>query len=194
MFRHIYPSIILFLFFFALTGFGYPFFMLSAGESLFPYQASGSLIQNQDKIIGSELIGQNFSSDKYFHSRPSAAGNGYDASNSSGSNLSPASPEFIKAVENRANELKKTGASSQIPVDLVTTSASGLDPDISPASAEYQAVRIATVRQINVMKIQELIKQSTTAPAFGILGDNHVNVAKLNLALDHLSNSGASAP
>lgn len=185
MFRELRPSLTLLILFLGLTGFGYPLLMWQTGQTLFPHQANGSLIENNGKIIGSSLIGQNFTSDGYFHSRPSAAGTGYDATNSSGSNLATTSPVLLKDVTERANDLKKI-STSLIPVDLVTTSASGLDPDISPDAARFQASRVAAARQLNVMQVEDLIKQSTTSRSLGFLGTNRVNVLDLNRKLDSM--------
>ena len=188
MFRELRASISLFILFFALTGFGYPLLVLQLGQSLFPHQANGSLIHDNDKIIGSSLLGQNFTNDLYFHGRPSAAGTGYDAANSSGSNLGPTSADLMKAVEERAADYKKTGV-SRIPVDLITTSASGLDPDISPDAARLQVTRVAMARKLSPIKVEELVSQSITLRKFGLLGDNHVNVLDLNCKLDHLAST-----
>ncbi len=185
MFRELRSSVSLFILFFVLTGLGYPFLTLILGQQLFPHQANGSLIETNGKIIGSSLIGQNFAGAGYFHGRPSAAGNGYDAGNSSGSNLGPTSANLQQAIEQRVNDLKKDN-SVPIPVDLVTTSASGLDPDISPDAAQFQVSRVAAARQLTLDQIQDIIKQSTTSRSLGFLGDNRVNVLDLNLALDRL--------
>lgn len=186
MFKELRSSISLFVLLFALTGFGYPLLMLFVGQKIFPQQANGSLIMDDGKIIGSTLIGQNFTSDGYFHGRPSAAGSGYDAANSSGSNLAPTSTDLLKAVTDRVADLKKTNAAS-IPVDLVTTSGSGLDPDISPDAARFQVARVALARQISPMKIEDLVSQSILSRSFGILGDNRVNVLDLNMRLDKMA-------
>jgi potassium-transporting ATPase KdpC subunit len=186
MFREIRSSLGLFISLTLLTGAAYPLFMTFVGQSLFPHQANGSLIKEGDKIIGSELIGQNFSSDRYFHPRPSAAGNGYDAAASSGSNLAPSSIKLIDAATLRVEELRKTGDVRSIPVDLVTSSGSGLDPDISVAAAQFQAPRIALARSLPLQQIEKLISSHTTPRTFGFLGENRVNVLALNRALDLL--------
>jgi K+-transporting ATPase ATPase C chain len=186
MFQELRASLSLLVLFTLLTGIAYPLAVTTLGQSLFPHQAGGSLSVKDGTIIGSELIGQTFESDKYFHARPSAAGNGYDASNSSGSNLYPTSQDLLKTITARVEELRRDGDARPVPVDLVTTSGSGLDPDISVAGARYQASHVATERQIPIARIQELIAQNTTARSFGILGTNRVNVLALNRALDLL--------
>jgi K+-transporting ATPase ATPase C chain len=170
-----------------LTGVAYPLSVTKIGQALFPYQAKGSLIKEGDTIIGSPLIGQNFSSDRYFHGRPSAAGSGYDANNSSGSNLGASSPKLAETLTHRVEELRASGETRRIPVDLVTASASGLDPDISIASARYQAQRIADARGLPLPKIEKLIDLTTTPRTFGFLGEKRVNVLQINRALDRLA-------
>ncbi len=160
--------------------------MTGMGQILFPHQANGSLVKSSDAIIGSELIGQNFTSDKYFHPRPSAAGNGYDAGNSSGSNLAPSSADLIQTITSRVADLRKAGDTRPIPVDLVTASGSGLDPDISVASAEFQAARVAEARRLPLPQVEKLISSFTTSRAFGIFGESRVNVLAINQALDKL--------
>ncbi len=187
MFRELRASLTLFVLFVFVTGLGYPMAALYLGQALFPHQANGSLIQEKGKIIGSTLIGQNFTGNGYFHPRPSAAGNGYDAANSSGSNLGPTSADLIKAVGDRVADLKKAGGAVAIPVDLVTSSASGLDPNISPAAARFQAARIAEARKMDVAKVSDLVARNTEPRTLGFLGENHVNVLELNRALDSLA-------
>jgi K+-transporting ATPase ATPase C chain len=155
----------------------------------FPHQANGSLIQQGSHVIGSELIGQNFAGEGYFHARPSAAGKGYDPTQSGGSNLGPTAKPLIDRVT--ADVRANPGA----PVDLLTTSGSGLDPDISPESAEWQVDRVATARHIPAPKIYMLVESSVEMPLFGFIGEPRVNVLRLNLALDKLAGKGAhSAP
>ncbi len=154
MLKELRTALTLFLLLLLVTGFGYPMLVLGIGQSLFPQQANGSLLTDNGKIIGSILIGQNFTDDKYFHPRPSAAGNGYDAGNSSASNFGPTSTDVIKAVGDRVADLRKSENMTTIPVDLVTASASGLDPDISPAAARLQITRIALARNINILQIR----------------------------------------
>ncbi len=165
-------------------GLAYPFIVTGAGQALFPHQANGSLIEIDGAIIGSELIGQHFLSDKYFHSRPSAAGGGYDASNSMGSNLAPSSKDLIETVTERVNELRLTGGNRPIPIDLVAASGSGLDPHISVAAALFQAPRVAYARAVPPAQIEALIAHATEGRTFGFLGEQRVNVFAINRALD----------
>lgn len=163
-----------------VLGLGYPFVVWGMAQVAFPHQANGSLIGSNGKVIGSELIGQNFTSAKYFHGRLSAAGNGYDASASGGSNLGPTSAKLIDRV---TADVEAPGTGS-IPADLVTTSASGLDPHISPAAAEFQVERVATSRGVSKDRVREIVARFTQGRTFGLLGEPRVNVLKLNLALD----------
>jgi K+-transporting ATPase ATPase C chain len=174
-----------------LTGIAYPLAIAGLANVMFPYEAKGSLIVRDGRVVGSELIGQNFSSPGYFHSRPSAAGDkGYDASASSGSNLGPTNKNLIVAVRQRLKDLieKNPGVSaSQVPIDLVTASGSGLDPEISSAAAELQVPAVAHARRIAEDRVRELVR-SHTRPRWGaMLGEPGVNVLELNLALDRLS-------
>lgn len=169
----------------------YPVVIWGAAQLLFPHQANGSLIESADRrIVGSELLGQNFTAAKYFHPRPSAAGaNGYDATNSSGSNLGPTSQKLIDAVKDRvATYRTENGLSADalVPADAVTASGSGLDPHISPKNALLQAPRIAKERSLNLETVQIEIQKATDGRSLGIFGEDGVNVLKLNLALDHL--------
>jgi len=169
-------------------GIVYPLAVWAVGQFVFPHQANGSLIKNASgEVIGSELIGQQFSSEKYFHSRPSAAGNGYDAGASSGSNLGPTSQKLIERVKTDAETLSEENPNQQIPADLITTSASGLDPHISPASAEFQIPRIAKARNISEPDLRNIVAKFTESRDFGILGEAQVNVLKLNLELDGIN-------
>ena len=174
-----------------LTGLVYPLVMTAIARVVFPWQSGGSLLERDGKVVGSAIIGQNFSSAKYFHPRPSAAGNGYDAGNSGGSNLGPTNKTLIDTVRKRLkDEVETDGATvNQIPIDLVTASGSGLDPEISPAAAEIQVARIAKARGLNTETVEQLIKQNTRARYLGLLGETGVNVLKLNLALDEASKS-----
>jgi K+-transporting ATPase ATPase C chain len=163
----------------------YPLAVWGVGRLVFPYQANGSLIRNsQGETIGSELIGQNFSSPGYFHGRPSAAGKGYDAGASSGSNLGPTSQKLIDRIKADAETLAAENPNRPIPADLVTTSASGLDPHISPSAAEFQVIRVARERQTSEDNIRQLVTNFTEGRQFGVLGEPRVNVLKLNLELD----------
>ena len=187
MFQELRAAFTLLIFLTLLTGLGYPMLTTAAGQAFFPNQANGSLISEDDKIIGSEIIGQNFISDKYFNPRPSAAGKGYDAANSSGSNLAITSKKWLALVDARVKELRKKSDNRPIPVDLVTASGSGLDPDISVSAAKFQAVRIAKIRGISLQQVEKLIALHTTPRTFGVLGEKRVNVLKINRALDRIT-------
>ncbi len=198
MLNELRASSVLFVILFVVTGVIYPLVTWQTAQKLFPYQANGSLIEENGKIIGSELIGQSFVAEKYFHPRPSAAQygfvagvmrDGYDASNSSGSNLAPTSAELIKAIGERASALKSLSADAPFPVDLVTSSASGLDPHISPDAAKIQSGRVAAVRHLDVAQVKDLIEQATEPRTLGLIGDERVNVLKLNRALDLLAST-----
>ena len=170
-------------------GLVYPLAVWSVGQVIFPHQANGSLIKNEKgEIIGSELIGQQFSAAEYFHSRPSEAGIGYDAVASSGSNLGPTSKKLIERVETEVDKLNTENSKMAIPADLVTTSASGLDPHISPAAAEFQIPRVAKQRKISEPELQQIVQKFTEGRRFGILGEPRVNVLLLNLELDKSEN------
>jgi K+-transporting ATPase ATPase C chain len=173
-----------------LTGIAYPLAVTGLAQVIFPKQADGSLLTKDGQPIGSSLIGQNFTDSRYFQSRPSAAGeNGYDAANSSGSNKGPTNQAFLAAVTKRAAQVRaENGLSANIPVpgDLITASASGLDPHLSPEAARIQVARVAGIRNLSAAKVQELVDRYTENRQFGFMGEPRVNVLKLNLALDSL--------
>lgn len=183
------PAITLFVLLSIITGLIYPLLVTGIGQALFPAQAAGSLIQRDGKLIGSRLIGQHFTDPKYFWGRPSATGPyPNNAAASSGSNLGPLNPALKDAVESRVKALREAdpGNNQPAPVDLVTASASGLDPQISPAAAAYQAARVARVRGLTLGVVQTLVAQHTEDRQWGVFGEPRVNVLELNLALDGL--------
>jgi K+-transporting ATPase ATPase C chain len=187
MWEQILPGLRIKLFLTIAFGIIYPLVMTGISQAIFPRQSNGSLITVNGKVIGSELIGQNFTKPQYFHPRPSAAGNdGYDPTASGGSNLGPTNQKLIDRVKASVEKFYKENPDyhGPIPSDLLTTSASGLDPDISPDSALAQAARVAKARSVPVDQVNQLIARSTQAPTAGIFGEARVNVLKLNLALD----------
>ena len=195
MLSQIRPAIVLIVLMTVLTGLAYPLAMTGLAQLLFPHQAAGSLIEKDGKVIGSELIGQNFTDAKYFHGRPSATTDTdpndstktvpapYNAGNSGGSNAGPTSKSLIERVQGDVDTLKKENGGS-IPVDLVTTSASGVDPNITLAAAEFQVQRVAKARNLPEERVRALVADATEDRFLGILGEKRVNVLKLNLALD----------
>jgi K+-transporting ATPase ATPase C chain len=198
MLTHFRPAIVLIVLFTLLTGVALPLAMTGIGGAIFPFQAGGSLIEKGGTVIGSALIGQNFTSEKYFQSRPSAItapdpkdatktiDTPYDASNSNASNLAPTSKALIDRVTGDVKTLRATEGDAPIPADAVTTSASGLDPDISPENALRQVARVAAARKLPADKVQALVEAHTDTPFLGFIGQPHVNVLELNMALDAL--------
>ncbi len=185
--KDLITSILMLAVFTVTLGFGYPFAVWGVGQIAFAHKANGSLITNDNgDIIGSELIGQNFTSPKYFHGRPSAAGDGYDAGASSGSNLGPTSDKLIKRIEGDAETIQADNPGKPIPADLVTTSGSGLDPHISPAAAEFQIPRVAKERQMSESDLRQIVGSFTEGRQLGFFGESRVNVLLLNLALDKM--------
>jgi len=168
-----------------LLGVLYPLVITGLAQVLFPNKANGQIILNNGEAIGSRIIGQPFSSAKYFHPRPSAAGNGYDAANSGGTNYASTSRKLIDRVQGDAATLRQEHPDQLIPVDLITTSASGLDPEISPAAAEFQVSRVARERGVSESFIRDLVRAHTRQRDLGLFGEPRVNVLELNLALDH---------
>ena len=179
------PALVLTLLFAALLGIAYPLALTGIGQTLFPAQANGSLIRDGDTVVGSELIGQKFVGPTYFHGRPSAAGaDGYDAAASAGSNLGPAAQALTDRVKGDVAKLSETTPGSNVPPDLVTTSASGLDPHISPEAAFSQVNRVAAARRLPVSEVRALVAAAVEQPALGFLGEPRVNVLLLNRTLD----------
>jgi K+-transporting ATPase ATPase C chain len=184
MISQLRPAFVLLAIFTVLTGVAYPLAMTGLAKVVVSAEANGSLIERGGAIAGSALIGQTFTSERYFHGRPSAAGQaGYDAAASSGSNLGPLSKKLLDRVAGDVSILRKEGAAA-VPADAVTTSASGLDPHISPAYAELQIGRVAKARGVNADRVRAIVAASTETPSLGFIGEPRVNVVLLNLALD----------
>ncbi|NGN42115.1 K(+)-transporting ATPase subunit C [Mesorhizobium sp. CGMCC 1.15528] len=199
MLKQLRPALVMIVIFTAITGLAYPLAMTGISGMLFPKQAEGSLIVENGTVIGSELIGQNFASEKYFHGRPSVTLGPdpadpsksvvvpYNAANSMGSNLGPANPALIERVKTDLEKLKAENPGQPVPIDLVTTTGSGLDPDISPEGALFQLPRVAKARGVPEDKLRDLVSDLTQAPILGILGEPRVNVLALNRALDAMA-------
>ena len=198
MLREIRPAIVMILAMTVLTGIIYPLAMTGIAQVAFPHQANGSLIEKDGKVIGSALLGQNFTKPEYFQGRPSATTDTdpndstktvpapYNAANSSGSNTGPTAKSLLERVQGDVDKLKAENPGTPIPIDLVTTSASGLDPDISPAAAMFQVPRVAKARGLDEAKVRQLVQERTEIRALGVLGEPRVNVLQLNMALDAL--------
>ena len=199
MLREIRPAILVLLALTLITGLAYPLAITGVAGAIFPKQAQGSLIERDGKVVGSALIGQEFKSDRYFHGRPSAStapdpadssktvAAPYNAANSGGSNLGPTSKALNDRIKEDVEKLKAENPSSPVPVDLVTTSASGLDPDISPDAALFQVPRVANARNLPEASVRDMVNQKTQGRLFGLFGEPRVNVLALNLALDAAS-------
>jgi K+-transporting ATPase ATPase C chain len=169
-----------------ILGIGYPLVVTAVAGAMFPHKAAGSLILKDGQVIGSELLAQSFTSDKYFHPRPSAAGNGYDATASGGTNLAQSSAKLVQRIQGDIDKLAAQNPGKPVPIDMVTTSGSGLDPDITPDNAYYQAPRVAKARGLTEAQVNALIAQQITGRTLGLLGEPRVNVLDLNLALDKM--------
>jgi len=170
-----------------LLGLGYPLLVTVIAGVVFPHKAAGSLIMKDGQVIGSELLAQSFTSDRYFHPRPSAAGNGYDATASGGSNLAQSNAKLVQRVQGDIDKLSAENPGKPVPIDMVTTSGSGLDPDITPDNAYFQARRVAKARGLSEDQVRNLIAANTSGRQLGLLGEPRVNVLALNLALDKLA-------
>jgi K+-transporting ATPase ATPase C chain len=196
MIKELRPALVLIVFFTIITGVIYPFVVTGVAQVVFPHQANGSLAVADGNVVGSELMGQNFSGDHYFHGRPSATVGAdpadpsktidvpYNAANSAGSNRGPTSKALVERMQAEVEKLKSENPNSTIPIDLVTASGSGLDPHISPEAALFQVPRVATARKMPEDQVRQLVTQNTQGRTFGLLGEPRVNVLALNMALD----------
>jgi K+-transporting ATPase ATPase C chain len=199
MLREIRPAIVFIVALTLITGVAYPLAITGIAQVIFPDKAQGSLVERDGRVVGSALIGQEFTSDGYFHGRPSATtapdpndpaktvAAPYNAANSGGSNLGPASKALIERIQGDIEKLKRENPSAQVPADLVTTSGSGLDPDISPEAALFQVSRVAKARNLPESQVRQLVADYTTDRSIGLLGEPRVNVLELNLALDRMA-------
>ena len=199
MLREIRPAIVFIVALTLITGVVYPFAITGIAQVIFPYKAQGSLVERDGKVVGSALLGQEFTSEAYFHGRPSATTAPdpndstktvpapYNATNSGGSNLGPTSKSLIERIQGDIEKLKQENPSAQVPVDLVTTSGSGLDPHISPEAALFQVPRVAKARDLPENRLRQLVAENTSDRFVGLLGEPRVNVLELNLALDRVA-------
>ena len=190
MHRHLWVALRMMLLMIVLTGIIYPLFITGVAQLIFPHKANGSMVTVNGRVVGSSLIGQQFTQARYFWPRPSAAGSGYDAMASGGSNLGPTSKALMDRIKKDVAAMIKADPGltlGEVPVDMVTASASGLDPDITPANAYAQAARVAAARGLSAAAVRNLVKQHVAGRQFGVLGEPHVNVLLLNIALDQLA-------